>query len=112
MAGGMPTVMLAAIAFRGMYLARQLRGSALEVIEVYPGAAFRSLGWDGKSASIDKGWSLISSLVGSVTPGSRDALDALCAGLVAAGYARGGAESLPSLDGKIWGLWARPSLSP
>jgi predicted nuclease with RNAse H fold len=49
MAGGMPTVMLAAIAFRGMYLARLLRSIGLDVIEVYPGATYSA--WGLKSLS-------------------------------------------------------------
>ncbi len=94
--------MLAAIAFRGMYLARRLRAGGTHVIEVYPRASFRSLGWDGRPASIDEGWRLIASLVTGVEVGTRDDLDAVCAALVAAQMAQGRAHEERGSDGSMW----------
>lgn len=101
-AGGMPTVMLAAITFRGMYLARRLREVGTRVIEVYPRASFRSLGWDGRPATVNDGWKLIASLVEGVEVGTRDDLDAICAALVAVQVAQGRAREEEGTDGAIW----------
>ena len=96
-AGGMATVMLAAIAFRGMHIARVLRDRGLWVVETYPGAAYRR-------------WRLVGTdRAGVLTPrvqgfhaDSIDECDAVAAALVAADVAEGRAERIVGEDGEMW----------
>lgn len=102
LAGGMPTAMLAAIAFRGIYLARVLRDRGYEVIEAYPAAAYRAMGATGKS--YEERAVLVSRRIGmAIDPSCHDAVDATCAALVAADRAAGEHDGLiPGEDGQIW----------
>jgi predicted nuclease with RNAse H fold len=90
----MPTVMLAGIAFRGIYLARLLRRAGAKVIEVWPMGAYRALARSLESPPADHtddGWrrALLSerldALDGRCRPGDaneRDRLDAVAAAYV------------------------------
>jgi predicted nuclease with RNAse H fold len=102
--GGMSTVMIAGIAFRGMYLARQLRDRGCKVIEVYPAAAYAALGLTTRSERRDP--SQVAQILGLFVPGpallGADERDALAAAIVAAAYARGTAQPIRGLDGTIW----------
>ena len=97
LAGGMHTVMLAAIAFRGMHLARLLRDRGATVVETYPGAAYRRWGF----VRPDRAGVLRPRLRG-YRANSIDECDAIAAALVAAEVAQGTAEELTGLDGSIW----------
>lgn len=99
MAGGMPTVMLAAIAFRGMYLARQLSSSVSRVVEVYPGAAFSSWGLN-HSRNAERAAAL-AEIVGPFLWTTRDEIDAVCAALLAASAWRSAAAVVSGADGEI-----------
>lgn len=99
LASGMPTAMLAAIAFRGIYLARKLRERGYEVIETYPAASFRTMG--AGSGPIDRAWALERRL-GPLPPMTTDEFDATCAALVAGDYATGTAQAIERADGAIW----------
>ena len=99
MVGGMPTVMLAAIAFRGIYLARQLRTAGTRVIEVYPGAAYSAWGiLDRSVASIANH---LESLLGRFDWATRDDLDAVCAAVITARDAEGSSLIVAGNDGTI-----------
>lgn len=102
LAGGMATVMLAAIAFRGMHLARVLRDRGLRVIETYPGAAYRRWGMD----CMDRA-GVLRPQVRGYRADSADECDAIAAGLVAAEIVNGTAEEVSGQDGSIW--LSRPS---
>ena len=91
----MPLVMLAGIAFRGIYLARLLRRSGLDVIETWPMGVYRRiLSLSGPTAFEDGGdaWrrQLVSRVVHDVdercpagTKSERDQLDAVAAAFAA-----------------------------
>ena len=99
--GGMPFVMLAAIAFRGIYLARKLRDRGFEVIEVYPAAAYRAMGATGKT--YQERAALLAKRVGEFRGTIADEVDAVCSALVAVDYAasrHGGV--IRGEDGEIW----------
>jgi predicted nuclease with RNAse H fold len=85
--GGMPTVMLAAIAFRGIYLARVLRQRGYEVVETYPSGSYRAMGAAGKSD--EERARLIGRRLGDLGTADHDCIDAACAALAAADYASG-----------------------
>lgn len=97
--GGMPTVMLAAIAFRGIYLARILRARGYEVIETYPAAAFRSF---GAGRDLDQRRAVLERRLGPLPTMTGDELDATCASLAASHYAKGTAPAIEGADGAIW----------
>jgi len=100
LAGGMPTVMLAAIAFRGMYLSRQLRAAGFEVIEVYPGAAYAL--WGLRGAPYEERANFLASRVGGFAWSTRDEVDAVCAAAVATDYMMGAdAGVIAGQDGEI-----------
>lgn len=103
-AGGMPTVMIAGIAFRGIYLARQLRARGYEVIEVYPVAAYRTFGLVGKADRRDP--ERVARAIERRVPGAHmetgDERDAVAAAIVAVAYVRGRAVSVAGEDGTIW----------
>lgn len=103
-AGGMPTVMIAGIAFRGIYLARQLRARGHEVIEVYPAAAYRAFGLMSKADRRDPEQvaRAIEQRVPGARPGTGDERDAVTAAIVAVAYVRGRAWSVAGEDGTIW----------
>lgn len=96
--GAMPLVMLAAIAFRGRYLARQLEHRGLRVVETYPAASFRELGASRDRASR---WAVLDAQIQDLPELAGDALDAACAALAAAQAERGG-TALSGADGTIW----------
>ncbi len=96
---GMPTVMLAAIAFRGIYLARMLRSRGYEVIETYPGGSYAAMG-------ITRDQLAKGSRVGGydLEPFSStipDEVDAVCAALAAIGRLRGRESVVEGRDGAI-----------
>lgn len=97
-AKGMSMVMIAAIAFRGMYLARILTEAGIRVIETYPAAAYRALG------ATDKGerQAVLERRIGPFTAWTDDERDAVCAALVALDHARGTRRRVPGEDGEIW----------
>jgi len=102
LAGGMPTAMLAAIAFRGIYLARALRSRGYEVIEAYPAAAYRAMGAEGKTYE-ERAALLSRRIAGGIIPEDADAVDATCAALVAADRAGGAHDGrITGDDGRIW----------
>jgi predicted nuclease with RNAse H fold len=101
LASGMPTAMLAAIAFRGIYLARTLRDRAYEVIETYPAAAYRATGAAGKT--YEERAALLADRVGAFRWTIADEVDAVCSALVAAdGVARRHEGVIRGEDGEIW----------
>jgi predicted nuclease with RNAse H fold len=97
LAGGMPTVMLAAIAFRGMHLARLLRDLGLTVIETYPGAAYRRWAEPGAPRA-----DILRPRVTGYRADSADECDAIAAALVAADHSCGEAVPVEGADGTIW----------
>jgi predicted nuclease with RNAse H fold len=98
----MPTAMLAAIAFRGIYLARVLRGRGYEVIEGYPAAAYRAMGASGKTYQ-ERAALLSRRVAGGINPEDADAVDATCAALIAADRAGGTHDGrITGDDGQIW----------
>jgi len=101
LAGGMPTAMLAAIAFRGIYLARVLRDRGYEVIEAYPAAAYRAMGAAGKA--YEERAALLVDRVGAFDWTITDEVDAVCSAIVAADYAaRRHERAIRGDDGEIW----------
>lgn len=108
--GGMSTVMIAGIAFRGIYLARRLRRLGIEVIEVYPAAAYQRLGL--KTIEERRDPAKVSAVLVRYVPGvwleTSDERDAVAASLVARWYAMARAEVIEGADGAIW-LPSRPS---
>jgi predicted nuclease with RNAse H fold len=103
MGGGMPFVMLAAIAFRAMYLARKLNEIGIETVEVYPAAAYRAMGVgraSGERADALKKW------VGDFEWSIPDELDAVCAAIVTGHSLSSGSKAIRGFDGSI----ALPSL--
>lgn len=102
--GGMPFVMLAAIAFRGMYLARMLARPGLHVIEVYPAGAYRRLGL--KEGGVEARIELLDRYVTGLEwrpEALGDQVDAVCAALVAADFAEGPHQgAFTGQDGAIW----------
>jgi predicted nuclease with RNAse H fold len=101
LAGGMPTAMLAAIGFRGIYLARVLRERGYEVIEAYPAAAYRAMGATGKT--YEERAALLARRVGGFQWTIADEVDAVCSALVAVDYVAGRHEGvIPGEDGEIW----------
>jgi predicted nuclease with RNAse H fold len=98
--GGMPAVMLAAISFRGIYLAHQLRGRGFEVIETYPAASYRAMGALGKT--YEERARLLNRRLGVLERSDRDSIDAACAALAAADYAGGRAGAIESGGETIW----------
>ena len=100
MVKGMPTSMLAAIAFRGIYLARHFREAGIEVIETYPAGSYRRLGADRHDAqSVDRA---LSELIAGFAAESQDERDAVAAGLAAAQHGVGRGVSVEGADGTIW----------
>ena len=101
LAAGMPTAMLAAIAFRGIYMARKLRERGYEVIETYPAAAYRAMGATGKT--YDERAALLMDRAGAFQWTIADEVDAVCSALVAANYVAGRHEgAICGDDGTIW----------
>lgn len=103
-AGGMPTVMIAGIAFRGIYLARRLRALGYEVIEVYPAAAYRAFGLVSKADRRDpvRVAGAIEQRVPGVHLETGDERDAVAAAIVAVSYVLARAASIAGEDGTIW----------
>ena len=104
LAGGMPTAMLAAIAFRGIYLARKLRERGYEVIETYPRASLRALGaMETSKKDPARAAAVLSKRVEGVATSDPDELDAIAAALAAADYLRmPRPEPIEASDGTIW----------
>jgi predicted nuclease with RNAse H fold len=100
----MSMVMIAGIAFRGMYLARQLANRGYEVIEVYPAAAYAALGLRTKEERRDP--ARVARVLGRWVRGPAllgpDERDALAAAIVATAYVAGSAVPITGLDGTIW----------
>lgn len=108
---GMPTAMLAAIAFRGIYLARMLRERGVVVIETYPRAVFRALGV-GETSRLNPTAArrALTNRISGVTTSQPDELDAIAAALAAAEYAT---RAIDGADGTIWRVGAdQPTSSP
>jgi len=104
----MPTVMIAGIAFRAIYLARLLRRRRLEVIEVWPMGAYRALARADKSGpSAEEGgdaWrrGLLEERLDGVSEAiphgegaERDRLDSIAAAYVGWLWLRSEARSVP-----------------
>ena len=104
LAAGMPTAMLAAIAFRGIYLARTLRDRAFEVIETYPRASLRELGVMGSHRTNSPAIAAaLGRRVEGVATSDPDELDAIAAALAAADYLRQPRpKPIEAADGVIW----------
>ena len=104
LAGGMSMVMIAGIAFRGMYLARQLASYGYEVIEVYPAAAYAALGLRTKEERRDP--ARVSKVLSRWVPGlavlGSDERDAVAAAIVAAAFVAGSAVPIRGQDGTMW----------
>lgn len=101
LAGGMPTAMLAAIAFRGIYLARKLRERRYEVIEAYPAAAYRAMGATGKT--YEERANLVARRIPSFAADDHDEIDAVCSALIAADYLTSPLVTpIRGTDGEIW----------
>lgn len=99
--GAMPFVMLAAIAFRGIYLARVLGRLGVDAIEVYPAAAYRAMG------VVDRSYEArAAALAGRIGPfdwREPDEVDAICAAIAAADYATAPVRrKFEGVDGVIW----------
>jgi predicted nuclease with RNAse H fold len=101
--GGMSTVMLAAIAFRGIFLGRQLRRRGHRVIEAYPRAAFEALGLPSSGrpelSILAHG---LARVVSNSVVSTRDELDAIVAAVVAVDHSLGRAQVVRGFDGEIW----------
>jgi predicted nuclease with RNAse H fold len=104
----MPTVMIAGIAFRAIYLARLLRRAELDVIEVWPMGAYRALARTARPAhmapdgSDDWRRALLEGALDGVSeavPGGdgaeRDRLDSIAAAYVGWLWLAGAARSVP-----------------
>lgn len=102
--GAMPLVMLAAIAFRGAYLARQLRTRGVHVVETYPAASFRELG-AGKDP--EARLAALRQQIAGLPDFRADALDAACAALAATQW---GAQVISRAGGVI--VLASPRTTP
>ena len=98
--GGMPAVMLAAISFRGNYLAHRLSGLGFEVVETYPAASYRAMGALGKT--YEERSQLLTRRLGLLDQVDRDSIDAACAALAAADYAGGRAGAIEAAGETIW----------
>jgi predicted nuclease with RNAse H fold len=96
----MPAVMLAAISFRGIYLAHRLRELGCEVVETYPAASYRAMGAVGKT--YDERALLLARRLGTLDRADRDSIDAACAALAAADHAAGRAGKIEADDETIW----------
>jgi predicted nuclease with RNAse H fold len=98
--GAMPFVMLAAIAFRGIYLARVLGQLGIQVIETYPAAAYRAMGL------VDRDYGArAAALVERIGPfewREPDEVDAICAAVVANDYVTSRGRKIEGVDGVIW----------
>jgi len=97
---GMPTAMLAAIAFRGIYLARYLGERGLQVIETYPAASYRAIGagvgYADRAAAVGR-------RIGSFEWTLQDEVDAVCAALAGVDYLDNGRATVTrGQDGAIW----------
>lgn len=99
LAGGMPTTMLAAIAFRGIFLGRALRERGVRVIETYPAAGYRELG-AGRDPAERR--SALEKILGRLPQLGPDELDATCAALAAHNCQAGGTAAICGDDGEIW----------
>jgi predicted nuclease with RNAse H fold len=104
MAGGMSMVMIAGIAFRGIYLRKRLRAAGIEAIEVYPAAAYRAFGLASKDdrRNPDLVARAIAERVHGTGPASSDERDAVAAALAGVAYVRGHVDAIAGLDGEIW----------
>jgi predicted nuclease with RNAse H fold len=95
----MPTVMLAAIAFRGIYLTRMLRRRGYEVIETYPVGSYAAMGVTrdefAKGGQIGP-YDLVP--FSSTIP---DEIDTACAALAAVGHPQGHRSIIEGRDGEI-----------
>jgi predicted nuclease with RNAse H fold len=114
--GPMPTVMVAAIAFRGIYLRRRLERSGLRVIETWPMGVYRALekrasrGHE-RSLSVATRVGLLAEVISGtalidVSDDSRHQADAVAAAYAAWCFATGDAEPLQlenlQGEGAIW----------
>lgn len=79
--GGMPFVMLAAIAFRGICLAKVLGQLGVDVIEVYPAAAYRAMGVVDRSYEARA--AALAEMIAPFGWREPDEVDAICAAAVA-----------------------------
>jgi predicted nuclease with RNAse H fold len=99
--GGMPFVMLAAIAFRGIYLARVLQRLGMEVIEVYPAGAYRAMGVTDRTYEARA--AVLAERIGPFDWREPDEVDAICAAIVAVDYCISPERrSFKGSDGVIW----------
>jgi predicted nuclease with RNAse H fold len=114
MRGPMPMVMVAAIAFRAIHLARVLDRQGISVIETWPMAVYRALEkraghHTAKSLDADARRSLLETAVDglSTLPAdvSTDQLDAIAAAYAAWAYATGQALSIPRHPGDEGAIW-------
>lgn len=98
----MSTSRLAAIAFRGIFLARILRERGVVVIETYPRAVFQVLGADERSGKDPPAArQALTDRISGVTTDEADELATIAAALAAAEYA---ARAIDGADGTIWGV--------
>lgn len=96
---GMPPVMLAAIAFRGIYLARRLRGLGYEVIETYPGGSYTAMGVTRDQLA--KGGRVGAYELEPISSTIPDEVDAVCAALAAVAQAQDTGSAIGGRDGTI-----------
>jgi predicted nuclease with RNAse H fold len=108
----MPTVMLAGIAFRAIYLARLLRRAGLEVIETWPMGVYRALARGGEPVPAHDGsdaWrrATLSRTVAGVAeqcpegaPHERDLLDAAAAAYAGWCHLAGDVVEVQGLEGE------------
>ena len=96
---GMPTVMLAAIAFRGIYLARILRSRSYEVIETYPAGSYAAMGISRNDLA--NGLPITGYDLGSFSSTIPDEVDAVCAALAAVSQVTGKGSLVHGRDGAI-----------
>lgn len=110
----MPTVMVAGIAFRGMYLKRLIERERIAVIETWPMAIYRALDGPEEPSDTNEAWrrTLLASKIGQLSvrlaqgPGARDRLDAVAAAYAAWAHESGFGHPIEGLEGEgsIWTL--------
>jgi predicted nuclease with RNAse H fold len=102
--GGMSTVMLAAIAFRGTWLAKVLRRNGLRVVETYPAQVLAGFGLTTKRERRDPALvdGVLEGRIAGYRANSMDVRHAICAALVARDVTLGQVREEVGSDGSIW----------
>lgn len=109
----MPMVMVAGIAFRGIYLKRLIEKARIPVIETWPMATYRALAGSAQPQDTDEAWrrSVLASKVEGLAsecpegpPAERDRLDAVAAAYAAWAHESGSGLEVKVLpdEGSIW----------